>query len=78
MTQLETKLVGKAPKTNDIHMSRTTKNYLAGLDLAERVRTVEFIKTLPKKYQDSLQEFLESSQYHNELMTRILNANETV
>jgi hypothetical protein len=76
MTQLETQLIGTAPKTNDIYMSRTTKNYLAGLDLAERVRTVEFIKTLPKKYQAQVQDFLELSPHHSTLMSYILNANE--
>jgi len=76
MLDLERKLVGLAPKTIDIRMSRKTKNYLAGLDLANRVRTVEFIKTLPKRHQDKIQDFLESSPHHSTLMSYILNAEE--
>ena len=77
MLDLERKLVGLAPKVYDLKMSRKTKNYLAGLDLAERVRTVEFIKTLPKRHQDKIQGFLESSPHHQALMMYILAAEET-
>lgn len=77
MSDLELKLVGPAPKVNDLKMSRTTKNYLAGLDLANRVRTQEFIKTLPKRYQDQITDFLESSPHQYNLMMYILNAQET-
>lgn len=76
MLDLERKLVGPTPKTNDIQMSRKTKNYLAGLDLANRVRTIEFIKTLPKRHQDKILDFLESSSHHSTLMSYILNAEE--
>jgi histone acetyltransferase (RNA polymerase elongator complex component) len=76
MTQLETRLIGTAPKRYDLKMSRTTKNYLAGLDLAERVRTVEFIKTLPKRHQDKIQDFLENSPHRHTMMMYILAADE--
>ena len=77
MASLERKLVGAQPKTNDIKMSLTTKNYLAGLDLAQSARTQDFIKTLPKSHQDKIQDFLESNLYHSTLMSYILNAEET-
>lgn len=76
MTKLEQDLIGARPAVFDLKMSRTTKNYLAGLDLANRVRTVEFIKTLPKRHQDKIQDFLESSPHQRDLMMYILTADE--
>lgn len=68
---------GTAPTTNDITMSRTTKNYLAGLDLDSRVRRMDFVKTLPKKYQDIVLDFMESDPNLSTVMCYILNAKET-
>jgi len=77
MSELQGKFISNPPKSNDIVMSRKTKNHLAGLDIEIRVRTQEFIKTFPKRHQDRLSDFFETDPYRAELMVRLFNAEET-
>lgn len=81
MTKLEQDLIGTAPKTNDIVMSRTTKNYLAGLNLASSAREIEYLRKLSAKDQKvalDLLAYLDTGAYQATIMSYILNAKELV